>query len=82
MPSRVAERINFGKIKEVITPPNLIEIQINSYVEFLQAGAYTIVLEVAAKVTDISDRRAQRYVRSRLVVGTLQAMSLAPLSGQ
>src|SRR6059036_3538182 len=39
MPSRVAERINFGKIKEVITPPNLIEIQINSYVEFLQAGA-------------------------------------------
>src|SRR2546425_5476745 len=39
MPSRVAERINFGKIKEVITPPNMIEIQINSYVEFLQAGA-------------------------------------------
>src|SRR6266496_2662024 len=39
MPSRAAERINFGKIKEVITPPNLIEIQINSYVEFLQAGA-------------------------------------------
>src|SRR5216117_791169 len=39
MPSRVPERINFGKIKEVITPPNLIEIQINSYVEFLQAGA-------------------------------------------
>ncbi len=38
MPSRVAERINFGKIKEVIAPPNLIEIQINSYVEFLQAG--------------------------------------------
>src|ERR1044072_8474562 len=38
MPSRAAERINFGKIKEVITPPNLIEIQINSYVEFLQAG--------------------------------------------
>ncbi len=38
MPSRVAERINFGKIKEVIVPPNLIEIQINSYAEFLQAG--------------------------------------------
>src|SRR5947208_16972371 len=37
IPSRVAERINFGKIKEVITPPNLIEIKINSYVEFLQA---------------------------------------------
>src|SRR5512139_1995594 len=37
MPSRASERINFGKIKEVIAPPNLIEIQINSYREFLQA---------------------------------------------
>src|SRR2546423_9938023 len=37
MPSRAAERINFGKIKKVIAPPNLIEIQINSNVEFLQA---------------------------------------------
>src|SRR5216117_2604583 len=37
MPSRAAERINFGKIKEVIAPPNLIEIQVNSYREFLQA---------------------------------------------
>ena len=32
----MAERIKFGKLKEVITPPNLIEIQINSYLEFLQ----------------------------------------------
>jgi len=37
MPTRAPERINFGKIKEVIAPPNLIEIQINSYREFLQA---------------------------------------------
>ena len=37
MPSRVTERINFGKIKEVITPPNMIELQTNSYAEFLQA---------------------------------------------
>src|SRR5215510_14352622 len=37
MPSRASERINFGKIKEVIAPPNLIEIQVNSYREFLQA---------------------------------------------
>jgi DNA-directed RNA polymerase subunit beta len=38
MPSRVtAERINFGKIKEIIAPPNLIELQTNSYREFLQA---------------------------------------------
>ena len=36
MPSRANERINFGKIKEVITPPNLIELQTNSYAEFLQ----------------------------------------------
>ena len=32
----MSERINFGKIKEGIEPPNLIEIQLNSYVEFLQ----------------------------------------------
>src|SRR5437868_2207222 len=37
MPSRSSERINFGKIKEVIAPPNLIEVQVNSYREFLQA---------------------------------------------
>ncbi len=30
------ERINYGKIKEVIEPPNLIEIQSDSYVDFLQ----------------------------------------------
>jgi DNA-directed RNA polymerase subunit beta len=39
MPSRAPERINFGKIKEVIAPPNMIEVQINSYKEFLQADA-------------------------------------------
>ncbi len=37
MPSKTSERINFGKIKEVITPPNLIEVQNNSYAEFLQS---------------------------------------------
>src|SRR2546428_9863094 len=36
MPSRATERISFGKIKEIITPPNLIELQTNSYAEFLQ----------------------------------------------
>ncbi len=36
MPSRATERINFGKIKEIIAPPNLIELQTNSYAEFLQ----------------------------------------------
>src|SRR5271163_3567767 len=39
MPSRVTERINFGKIKEIVTPPNMIELQTNSYTEFLQADA-------------------------------------------
>ena len=34
-----ADRINFGKLKEVITPPNLIELQINSYLDFLQKGS-------------------------------------------
>ncbi len=37
MPSRATERINFGKIKEIIAPPNMIELQTNSYQEFLQA---------------------------------------------
>jgi DNA-directed RNA polymerase subunit beta len=37
MPSRATERINFGKIKEIIAPPNLIELQTTSYQEFLQA---------------------------------------------
>jgi DNA-directed RNA polymerase subunit beta len=37
MPSRASDRINFGKIKEVIAPPNMIEVQVNSYKEFLQA---------------------------------------------
>src|SRR5437773_6222434 len=40
MPSRVTEeRINFGKIKEIIAPPNLIELQTDSYREFLQADS-------------------------------------------
>src|ERR1700759_2006277 len=30
------ERIHFGTIKEGIEPPNLIEVQLNSYVDFLQ----------------------------------------------
>ncbi len=32
------ERANFGKLREVIQPPNLIEIQITSYLDFLQKG--------------------------------------------
>ena len=39
MPSRATERINFGKIKEIVAPPNMIELQTNSYAEFLQADA-------------------------------------------
>ncbi len=36
--SERAERIHFGNIKEAIEPPNLIEVQLNSYVDFLQKG--------------------------------------------
>jgi len=32
----MSDRIHFGKLKEAIEPPNLIEIQVNSYIEFLQ----------------------------------------------
>jgi len=39
MPSRVTERINFGKIKEIVVPPNMIELQTNAYKEFLQVDA-------------------------------------------
>jgi DNA-directed RNA polymerase subunit beta len=36
MSERTPDRINFGKLREVIQPPNMIEIQINSYLEYLQ----------------------------------------------
>src|SRR5436309_3301095 len=36
MSERNSERIYFGTIKEGIEPPNLIEVQLNSYVDFLQ----------------------------------------------
>src|SRR4030081_2090960 len=36
MSERIAERIHFGTIKEGVEPPNLIEVQLNSYVDFLQ----------------------------------------------
>jgi DNA-directed RNA polymerase subunit beta len=39
MSSRITERINFGKIIEIVVPPNMIELQTNSYREFLQAEA-------------------------------------------
>jgi DNA-directed RNA polymerase subunit beta len=37
MPTKSSERKYFGRIKEVISPPNLIEVQLNSFKEFLQA---------------------------------------------
>ncbi|RME94549.1 MAG: DNA-directed RNA polymerase subunit beta, partial [Verrucomicrobia bacterium] len=36
MPTHGIQRQNFGRIREVISPPNLIEVQLNSYREFLQ----------------------------------------------
>jgi DNA-directed RNA polymerase subunit beta len=33
----MSDRINFGKLQEVIEPPNLIQIQIDSFKEFIQA---------------------------------------------
>ncbi|MAM92083.1 MAG: DNA-directed RNA polymerase subunit beta [Opitutaceae bacterium] len=35
----MADRKNFGKLKDTLTPPNLIEIQIDSYLDFLQKDA-------------------------------------------
>jgi len=34
----ILKRLHFGKIKEVLEPPNLIEVQLESYAEFLQAN--------------------------------------------
>ncbi|MFV0415241.1 MAG: DNA-directed RNA polymerase subunit beta [Chthoniobacterales bacterium] len=34
----MSERIDFGKLKEAIAPPNFIELQIRSYEEFFQQG--------------------------------------------
>jgi DNA-directed RNA polymerase subunit beta len=42
MPLRTTERINFGKIKEIIAPPNLIELQTNSYREFFAGGSASV----------------------------------------
>ncbi len=38
MAKKKPERINFGKIQEIITPPNLIEVQLDSYRDFLQSN--------------------------------------------
>ncbi len=38
MASKAKERINFGKIKEILAPPNLIELQTTSFKEFVQIG--------------------------------------------
>jgi DNA-directed RNA polymerase subunit beta len=37
MLTKKPERINFGKIQEIISPPNLIEVQLDSYKDFLQS---------------------------------------------
>ncbi len=34
----MTDRLYFGKLKEASTPPNLIEVQLDSYVDFLQIG--------------------------------------------
>ncbi len=36
MSAHIQERQNFGKLREIIPPPNLIENQINSFLEYLQ----------------------------------------------
>ncbi|MDR1817097.1 MAG: DNA-directed RNA polymerase subunit beta [Puniceicoccales bacterium] len=37
--TKTTERQNFGKLTEIVPPPNLIEIQLNSYRDFLQLDA-------------------------------------------
>ena len=70
MSSRATERINFGKIKEIIAPPNLIELQTNSYMDFLQADVAPSKrknLGLQAVFTEVfPDRKLRRQMRSRL----------------
>ncbi|MGB9602649.1 MAG: DNA-directed RNA polymerase subunit beta, partial [Limisphaerales bacterium] len=40
MPAKSTERKYFGRIKEIISPPNLIEVQLNSFKEFLQTDVF------------------------------------------
>ena len=69
MPSRSTERINFGKIKEIIAPPNLIELQTNSYKEFLQADVAPVQAQEpgpAGRVhRGLSHRKLRRQMRPR-----------------
>jgi len=37
MPKETLQRVKFGRMNEVVAPPNLIEVQVDSYKEFLQA---------------------------------------------
>ena len=53
MATKQSERINFGKIKEVIAPPNLIEIQ----------RAYESVTRMIENTNDLSRRSVERLGR-------------------
>jgi len=56
MSSKAPERLNFGKIREIIAPPTLIELQTKSYKDFLQAN------ESPAKRQDIGLQAVFREV--------------------
>ena len=71
MPSRATERINFGKIKEIVAPPNMIELQTNSYTEFLQAAATPKKRQANAGLEavfprGVPHRKLQRQMPARL----------------
>ena len=68
----MSERIYFGTIKEGIEPPNLIEVQLNSYVDFLQkdvpfskrkmTGLQAVFKEVRAAVPGLGLAEAKALV--------------------
>ena len=70
MPERNSERIHFGTIKEAIEPPNLIEVQLNSYLDFLQnARTQTVVSAYSVRPVPgaaVSAPLAWREVRNGL----------------
>ncbi len=71
----MSDRINFGKLHEVIDPPNLIQIQIDSFKEFIQAelppnkrlhGGLEAVLREVFPIESYDGRCQLEYVSYRL----------------
>jgi DNA-directed RNA polymerase beta subunit len=64
--SPMSERKYFGKIREGAEPPNLIEIQLDSYVEFLQQDVQLSKRKETGLQGSLPDRELRRKGHARL----------------